>query len=549
MRSAVLWNYLIMAGAGLLWSQQQARSAGALDARNYPDLSHALDALAPGDTLYLPPHYVATVNAGLVVKTSGVTIRCEPGAAIIKRGNFNLITVTASNVTLEDCTLDGAHGGGNQGNVVLMRGASNFRLSGLTIKNSEHHGIYLNHASHGMIDHNTISGMLEGDAIFGENETHDIIVESNSIDRSDAVRWGHSIGFHSTSIGEPISQITIADNNIYNGFGYCVEIGSFGEMPGGSAAQSIVVSNNNCTQAPLVPGEIHWGGYSFAGTDGVTVTGNIYFNLVGSKTYNGIEMVTGVRATVTGNTLWGSRANFNNQSYSIFSSNNIYSLYPATGPDYGFYIGGSNAGINSNYNTIEGNVIIRTGWNGKAAWTPRKYYSPGTIVKDANGKLEMTVAKQGNEACKSGAATPEWNSTHKQFTTDDQCVWQSVTAAPSSPVEYFGIRLQCNGSDGADCSHNQILNNKIVDNGASQKPAITLENDAAATTTSDTIVAGNQIVGWNTCYATNVMLGTTYIYNNDEDCAKIGKLAGHVLHSTLVDTICRTSGCSDAGHQ
>lgn len=531
----VLSAFLLAPQLGFARSRADGAQNGRIvSVKDYSNVADALNAVPPGGTLILPSDYTAVVSAGLVVKTRGVSIHCDPGAKLIRHGSFTLLLIEADNVTVEGCALDGANASGDEDNVLAVRNVSHFRLAGLTIENSYGTGISLFHASDGLINYNSISGMKVGDGIFGEGETSKIIVESNLIDRSTAIRHGHAIGFHSTTTGVPTSQVTVANNNIYNGFGWCVEFGSFGSGPSqGSLVREVVVDGNNCTQAPPMPGEKTWGGYSFAGTEQIAVTGNVYDNDVGNGLLMGIEVTAGARANITGNTIWGADADFNDQSYSVFSSNNIFSVFPSAGrANSGFYLGGSASGMDSDFDSVEGNLISRTAEGEHARWVPRQRYAPGTIITDQQGELEIAVSKHGLSACASGTSAPSWKHTQGGYTRDNECEWRFVAPASPTSVEYAGIWLQCNGSEGATCEHNQIRNNTIIDNEMSQRPAIILENDSAESISSDIIVAGNQLVGWKMCYSTNSGMGTTYIYDNDEGCQSVGVLAGKVFHAT-----------------
>lgn len=586
-------------------SADTSASTGTLEASHYSSLSEAVGALSPGATLHLASNYSATLASGVTIATAGVTIKCDPGAAIIKGGNLDVLTVTSANVTIDGCGIKGngastdavlslaisggtatvafkaslpsnyvigsvisfsntgiagidggsfallsASGstvtfstkatgsssagyaiGGYGGNGVTVRSTGNVELTHLTITGTRGHGIYLSRVTDAKIYHNTITGMSAGDGIYGDNQTSDIIVSNNRIDRTAATTWGHAIAFHSNTAGETVSQITVTNNNIQNGYSFCFEIGEFG----GYLPTGLVLSGNNCNQRAWPTWVTQQaGGWSLSGVDGGTLMNNVYTNFTGRRAYACIEAVTGTRLIASGNICYGGTVGLIKQSYTTLTGNYVIALYPkASGGNSGVFIGGSNLGINSNYNTVSGNTIDLYGLNGTTAWAANSYFASGLIILDNNSNLQRLSNLHGQDGCKTGETSPAWSSTLSAYTTDNQCVWQMLGPGPSAAgAVWTAIRLQCN-KPGTDCSHNSITNNILF--GYNRTPgdvAVSLEA-VDGSTASNITVSGNDLIGWATCYSVNRIVGSgASIWNNSEDCSKVGTLNG-ANHSSL----------------
>jgi parallel beta-helix repeat protein len=481
----------------------------------------------------LPPNYVA--GSAITFFNTGI-----PG---IDGHSFTLLSASGASVTFRTratgYSSTGMALGGYQGSGINVTGTSNVELTDLTIDRTEGSGIYLRDVSGAKIQHNTITGMAAGDGIYGENNTRNVEVSDNFVDRSLASTWGHAIAFHSTKPGDQVSQITITHNNIKNGHSFCVEVGDFG----GLAASGIVVSTNNCFQAVVPVSLGAFGGYSFSGTDGVVAAGNFYFNPTGSRTLLGLEAVTGAHGTFTGNFLWGATADFNGESYSAFTSNCIYALYPKTkGGDAGFYIGGSRPEWNSDFDEVADNLIDRGGLSGSChAWATNSKINLGTAIIDANRNTKVAEDGKGNPSCQTGRTASAWSSVQGTVTIDNQCQWQLLSHTPNKSdaysETYYGIQIQCNHT-ATDCSHLKIHDNIIEDNGTSTGQAINMFALPGSTVRSVWLY-NNHFKNWQTCYAVGSFgfSSDSYASNNDESgCERLGMLK-NVQHGRHTSTV------------
>lgn len=286
-------------------------------------LQSFINSAGANSSLTLPAGYSETLTSQLTIPNNNVTLSISSGAVLNKGGNFDLISVTGNNIKIIGGGIIDGHSSSFTGNSILVNGASNIEISGITFQNSES-GIRLTNATNVHIHHVSISGILTGSGIYGEFNTSTVDVHDNVVDRTAATTFGLAIGFHSTLSGDTINDVHIHDNLLYIGYSYCVEIGAFG----GNSPTGISVINNNCTQKVSAAA---YGGYSFDTTVGSKISLNHYINNVGlapSLGY-GVELVKSSGAIVSGNFLVGSTIAVTSTSDSVISGNMITNPYSA----------------------------------------------------------------------------------------------------------------------------------------------------------------------------------------------------------------------------
>ena len=316
-------------------------------------------------TAALPSNFIP----GSVVAFSGTGTGLDTTARVITGTGPSSFTVNTTIYTGSLTSTTGSVTGGYSQNGITVNGASNIDISEMTISGfSGAAGVYLTSATGAKVHNNIINNLYISDGIYGTNNSSNILVDGNMVDRSLGQIWGHAIAFHSATANDTVSQITVTNNNIENGYSFCFEIGEFyGNLPTG-----LVLSGNNCNQHTwsTTLGQ-QAGGWSLSGVDGGTITNNVYTNFTGQRAYACIEAVGGTRQQISNNTCYGGTVGLIENPYSTFTGNYVAPLYPKTsGTNTALYVGGSNPHMNSDYEVISNNTLDRTGANGQTSWIP-----------------------------------------------------------------------------------------------------------------------------------------------------------------------------------
>jgi len=299
-----------------------------------------IDGAGLGGVCVLPAGYSEALTSSLTIRQTGQTLKCQPGATLTKSSNIDLITVTSSGATIMGCELSDEHAT-YDGSIISAQAAKNLTVTNNTIVGAKLFGIYLRNVIHANIANNKLQG-CENDSIYGDSNSSDIQVSSNTIDASSITIWHHAIGFHSHDASKKVSQIHIDGNHITNGYDYCVEVGAFG----GSHPTDIEIINNVCTQKSI-PGKP--GGYSLDSVDEATLQGNSYINDNNGAPLLGIELVSGSHAKAIQNTLVGAGITINKQSFTIVDHNSIMIHSSADTQTAAIYSGSSRT-VGNNHN-------------------------------------------------------------------------------------------------------------------------------------------------------------------------------------------------------
>jgi nitrous oxidase accessory protein NosD len=306
-----------------------------------------LDNAGPDGTCILPQGYSAALKSSLVIRQPGQVLKCQPGAVLTKAANVDLITVAASRVTITGCHLSDPQTS-YDGNIISALNVESLKLQGNTIEGSKSFGIFLRNVTHASITSNTLQG-CEKDSIYGDGNTSDIGISSNTIDASSTAVWHHAIGFHSHDPSSRVSQLHIDANHIVNGYSFCVEVGAFG----GLHPTSVDIANNVCVQKI---GQGKPGGYSLDSVDDAAVTGNSYTGDSNGAPVLGIELVNGSSAKAVNNTLIGGDITINKQSFTIVDHNTVKIHSSADNEAAAIYSGSSQA-VANNHNQITNNTL------------------------------------------------------------------------------------------------------------------------------------------------------------------------------------------------
>ncbi len=306
-----------------------------------------IDSAGPGGVCVLPAGYSEALTSSLTIRQTGQTLKCQPGATLTKSSNIDLITVTSSGATITGCKLSDEHVT-YDGSIISAQAAKNLTVTNNIIEGAKRFGIYLRDVVHANIANNRLQG-CENDSIYGDSDSSDIQVSSNTIDASSITMWHHAIGFHSHDASKKVSQIRIDGNHITNGYDYCVEVGAFG----GLHPTDIQIVNNVCSQKS-VPGKP--GGYSLDSVDGATLQGNSYINDSNGVPVLGIELVSGSHAKAINNTLVGASITINKQSFTIVD-HNIITIHSSADTQTVAIYSGSSRTVGNNHNQIINNTI------------------------------------------------------------------------------------------------------------------------------------------------------------------------------------------------
>jgi len=322
-------------------------------ADQFASLQAAINAAGSGGVVVLPSGYTATVTTPVVVSLANQTIRCDPGAKIVKGASGASINITGAGDSLIGCSIDGAQASGYTGNNVVLNGASNATISGDIITNAQGYGVYLTGVTGANITGNTIKGNL-ADPIFGENNTTNVVVENNPMIDASAgtASYTHAIAFHSTTAGQIVSGLTISGNRIVAGNTYCVEVGSFG----GLSPTAVTVNGNTCTQG-VVNG---YGGYSLAYVVGGSLSNNTWYSALSNTGGIGLELVGTSAISVAGNVISGGQVNIGisvDRSSNNAIVGNIVNGWVPSGQGIHVIVAATDV-LTANNNSISSNVLI-----------------------------------------------------------------------------------------------------------------------------------------------------------------------------------------------
>jgi hypothetical protein len=276
-------------------------------------LAATITAAGNNGTVLIPAGSAITVASTVTISQTGLKLRCEAGATLTKGGNVTMLSVTGSGVSVEGCTFVGANGSFTGKGLTIGSAAAHVMVAHNTFQNMDTSSIYM---SGGVSDvniyDNHISPWNSSGAINLDGAGTDVNIHDNWCDGSNEASFHKCVQAHGTSAGNTINKLSVVNNHILNGEGYCVEVGKFG----GDAVKNVVIADNTCDQATLVANGGKgafggYGGYSIDSAVDVVISNNTYRNETATTTDNpGLELI-GTQYNATGNVIYGSYATLN----------------------------------------------------------------------------------------------------------------------------------------------------------------------------------------------------------------------------------------------
>ena len=312
-------------------------------ASHYPSLAAAVAAAGNTSEILLTDGYTAILDAPLQLSGEGVTLRCAPGARIVKGFSGDAIQVTGQNITIDGCSIDGA-GNSYSGGLIMCEAARGMQLHASTVFGAAGFGI----AIYASIDVTISASIIEqngGSPIFAQDLIDHLEISSNTIDSSAAVAGGvDTIGVHTYVDGGSATNIDIHDNTIvHGGDNFAIEVGSFGvsSLP----PANVDVENNTITLARQSNG-----GISFNVLTGASISGNS-INAGGyTMGIDGIELVSTSNVSVINNTIVNTEQN---TTYSLAINGGSGNLIQNNTIACGIYVGTSRV----SWPTVDSNII------------------------------------------------------------------------------------------------------------------------------------------------------------------------------------------------
>lgn len=441
--------------------------------------------------------YTETISAYIPLTQSNLTITCDRASTITAGGNWPIFQISGTNIHIDGCAI--IEPNTSSANAIqVITGSSNIEISHVTCTmnnlTSGNECLLMYGTDKAKIHHNIFYGGIFGNGNVTNFDEHDNYVNTGSFTASakPIAYHGNATGYNNTG--------TIHDETIVVSYGLGIEVGSFGGLE-----PTINVINNTVTQAYTSTNAC--GGFSESGSVNSVWADNSYTNLSGSICGIAYEFTGGFDNTVVGNT---TRTTALTSASSANKENGLRMI----GNHFGtLYVGGTTTGQNTSDNLFEGNTFIRTPQVVAGGWVASMYVDMGLRILDGSGGttgcIEEVVSDNNNAPTQTGSTTPSWptcTATATGTITPDSnptIQWLNLGPHIASTSDPYGIWQQANATS-STVSHNQYLNNTIVDDGTSIGEMIKLELDYG---TSDTItVAGNDNQGWTTCFVYNTTI-------------------------------------------
>lgn len=429
-----------------------------LDGVTHTTIQSCIDAAGDAGTCVVPASYSVTLTypSHLTIRTSGTTLRCEPGAIIQQGSGYHsahLITITGNHSTVTGCTVRGDSSATNSA-LLFAAGVVGVNISDDTLENvaSENFGVYMGAGTTDFqIENNTMTTGMAGRPIYVVSNLQNTSIQNGQIHMNRIATFGGTseddIMLFTNISTAALSNVEVSDNVMSNGPAscakggcFCVEVGGFG----GPGPTDIVVNGNLCTATTAVNG-----GYSLAGTppSRYRVTNNLY-DAKDQQTVIAAYELSGTGA---------------------FASRNI--ARNLTGPGYCFSVNMLSA------SSITENECL--GFSNKT-----------------NGAGIMIY---GGSLGRAGDNTISSN---------------TIVFPDVSGNRHYGIWVQCNHIS-VNCSGNKIVGNHIQGNGGGATRGIMLENNYG--TMSATTIAENEILKTNIgVYISVRVLDTKYLSGHNE---------------------------------
>jgi hypothetical protein len=429
-----------------------------MDGATHPTIQSCIDAAGVGGTCIVPASYSVTLTypSHLTLRTSGTTLRCEPGAVIQQGSGFHsahLIELIGDHATVTGCTVRGDTSATNSA-LLIANGAAGVTISDDTLEHvaSDNFGVYIAGGSTDfLVEKNTMTTEMAGRPIYVVSNLRNTPIRNGRIQGNSIATFGGkseddimlftNISTATLSNVEVLGNVmSIGPDSCANGGCFCVEVGGFG----GPGPTDIIVSGNVCTATAAING-----GYSLAGTppSRYSVTNNLY-DANNQNTIIAAYELSGAGA---------------------FAAHNI--ARNLTGPGYCLSI-----------NMLSLSSITEN-----------------ECVGFSNGTNGAGIMVYGGSRGQAGDNTISRN----------KIVFPAV-----SSDRHYGIWVQCNYVS-VSCSHNKLVGNHIQGNGGDATRGIMLEHNHGRM--SGTTVAENEILKTNIgVYISVGVLDTKYFSDLNE---------------------------------
>ncbi len=226
-----------------------------------------------------------------------MTLRCAPGARVVKQFNGDAIRITGRNIAMDGCRLEG-QSAIYSGNLVLVEGARGVLFRNSTFSDAAGTALAIYTSSNLTVSGSTFQHNL-GSPIFAQDRLDRIAIVSNIIDSAvPNLQPGiDTIAVHTWPPGGTAANIRIAANRIvHGGRNFAIEVGAFGAQA--MAPANVTVADNSITLARDSNGAV-----SYSTLDRGSVTGNRIDAAAHAIYIDAVELVSTTHVIVTGNTL------------------------------------------------------------------------------------------------------------------------------------------------------------------------------------------------------------------------------------------------------
>ena len=263
----------------------------------FRSLAEAVAAGGDNSLILLPDGYTAALASPLLLRGSGVTLRCAPGARVVKQFSGDAIRITGRNIAIDGCRMEG-QSATYSGDMVVVEGARGALLRNSTFTGAAGVALLIYTSGDVTVSGSTFQQNL-GSPIFAQDRLDRLTIISNTIDSAvPNLQPGiDTIGVHTYTPGGTASNIRIIDNRIvHGGQDFAIEVGAFGAQA--VAPVNVTVEGNTITLA-----RDSNGGVSYSTLDRGSITGNHIDAGGHAISIDAVELVSTTDVMVAGNTL------------------------------------------------------------------------------------------------------------------------------------------------------------------------------------------------------------------------------------------------------
>jgi hypothetical protein len=263
----------------------------------YPSLAKAVAAAGDNSVILLADGYTAALDSPLLLRGQGISLRCAPGARVVKQFTGDAIRITGRNIAIDGCRLEG-QSAIYSGGLAVVEGARGVLLRNSTFSDAGGLALAIYTSGNVTVSGSTFQHNL-GSPIFAQDRLDRLDILSNTIDSAVAnLQPGiDTIGIHTWQPGGTAANIRIAANRIiHGGQNFAIEVGAFGAQA--LAPTNVTVADNSITLARDSNGAV-----SYSTLDRGTVTGNHIDAGGHAISIDAVELVSTTAVVVASNTL------------------------------------------------------------------------------------------------------------------------------------------------------------------------------------------------------------------------------------------------------